>query len=168
MLIAVISDSHDNIVNIDKMLGLAKKEKIKIILHCGDICAAGVLRYIAQNFSGDIYFILGNIHSEAEKFIKYEKKFPNLHFQKEEGLVKIPGLKHKIALIHHPKDAKALVTTDQYDFIFYGHTHKPWIEQIDQTILANPGTMAGMFTKATFATWDTATGKLELKILELI
>jgi len=33
-------------------------------------------------------------------------------------------------------------------------------------VLANPGTLAGMFSKATFAVYDTSTNNLELKILE--
>jgi predicted phosphodiesterase len=54
------------------------------------------------------------------------------------------------------------------DIIFYGHTHKPWIEIKNDVQTVNPGTLGGVFTPATFAFWDTASGQLELKLLSLI
>ncbi len=54
------------------------------------------------------------------------------------------------------------------DIIFYGHTHKPWIEEQNQIKIVNPGTLGGVFQKATFALYDTGDRKLELKILETI
>ena len=61
-----------------------------------------------------------------------------------------------------------LAESGKYDFVFYGHNHKPWIEEIGETFLANPGTLAGLFNKATFAILDTENKKLELKILERV
>ena len=52
------------------------------------------------------------------------------------------------------------------DIIFYGHTHKPWIEDRGGTSIVNPGTLGGVFQKATFTFWGN--DKLELKILELL
>ena len=52
--------------------------------------------------------------------------------------------------------------------MFYGHTHKPWFVGKNDIIIANPGTLGGVFYKASFAVLDTDTGKLELKILENI
>ena len=56
----------------------------------------------------------------------------------------------------------------RYDYVFYGHNHTPWEEKIGNTVVANPGTLAGMFQKATFAVLDTKNKKLELKILEIL
>jgi len=52
--------------------------------------------------------------------------------------------------------------------VFYGHTHEPWINASGGVITANPGTLGGVFSKASFAFWDSADNKLELKILELL
>ena len=37
MKIAIISDTHDNVATFKKAVDLIKKEKIKTIIHCGDI-----------------------------------------------------------------------------------------------------------------------------------
>jgi len=59
-----------------------------------------------------------------------------------------------------------LAKNSKYDLIFFGHTHQPWEKKIGDCRLVNPGTLAGMFNKATFAVYDSKTDKLELKLVE--
>ncbi|MBU2260252.1 metallophosphoesterase family protein [Patescibacteria group bacterium] len=54
------------------------------------------------------------------------------------------------------------------DYIFYGHTHKPWIKERNGIKVVNPGTLIDNFGQSTFAFWDTDRGVLELKLLEKI
>jgi putative phosphoesterase len=72
----------------------------------------------------------------------------------------------KIGFCHHKETGLARAKNHKFDLIFYGHTHKPWIEDIDGIQFANPGTLAGMFYKAAFAVLDTKAKKLDLKIVE--
>ena len=81
----------------------------------------------------------------------------------ESGQIKIGG--KKIAFCHFPEIGRDLAKTQKYDLVFYGHTHKPWEEKIGKTRLVNPGNIAGLFFRPSFAIYDTKTGKLELKIL---
>src|SRR3989338_4722926 len=164
MKIAIVSDSHDNLPNIDKILAYCKQEKIKTMFHCGDVCSGNVLKYLAQKFNGELYVVLGNVHEEPEAMFAKIKELPRARLLGEEGEVDLAGL--KIYLTHYPEVAKKMAETKKYNFIFYGHTHKPWEEKIGNCRVVNPGTLAGMFTKATFAVWDTETGELELKVLE--
>ncbi|HOZ36234.1 MAG TPA: YfcE family phosphodiesterase [bacterium] len=163
MRVAIISDLHDNLTNLEKFLSWAKNHQVKKLLILGDTGSTATIKVIAANFTRPIFLILGNADYPNVNLLK---KFTHLKIY--HNLAKLNIAHKKIVLTHHPKDAKNLAATNQYNFIFYGHNHKPWIEQINKTILANPGTLAGMFTKATFAVWDTTTNKLELKILELI
>jgi predicted phosphodiesterase len=72
------------------------------------------------------------------------------------------------ALVHFPEIAKSLGRTGKYDFVFYGHTHKPWIEKAKadangkEYILLNPGTAAGEIYPPTFAIWETETDNFNL------
>ena len=152
MRIAVISDSHDNLPNLKKALDFIKKEKIKIIIHCGDISTPETLEEIAKNFKGKIHYVFGN--ADKGKFEEDKKEF---------GEIKIAG--KKIAFCHFPEKAEELAKTG-YDIVFYGHTHKPWEEVIGKTRLVNPGNLTGLWYKGTFAVYDPKTNKLELKILE--
>ena len=82
---------------------------------------------------------------------------------KDFGHTHISGL--RIGFYHFPEAAKRAYENNRFDFVFYGHTHKPWLETINGCQLANPGTLAGMFYQATFAILDAGTKKLELKIV---
>ncbi len=180
MKIAILSDSHDNIVNIHKALDFLKKEGIKTMIHCGDVCAPSTLKELSKKFDGKINIIFGNVDGDHFRSTRLaDTKLKNVLLYGELGEIELDG--KKIAFTHLPKFARGLAMTGDYDIVFYGHSHKPWEETINlpnnpstrlragkKVQLANPGTLAGMFYKATFAIYDTKSGKLELKILEQI
>lgn len=165
MKIALIADTHDNLVNIHKAIDYLKAENIKTIIHCGDVSTAEVLGEMAQDFPGEIYLSCGNTdrdHCLREKF--QEEKLVNVYIYEEKGEIEI-GSK-KIAFTHEPNLAQQLANSGEYDLVFYGHTHQPTEEKIGKTLLINPGTLAGVFNKATFALYNFMTQKAELKLLE--
>jgi putative phosphoesterase len=162
MKIAIISDTHDNLANIKKTLDFLKREKIKFIIHCGDVAAPATLNEILKNFSGKIHLVFGNVDGDQFRMTKLEDKYPDrLKIWGEIGKLKIAS--RKIAFTHFPEFAKALFESKKYDLVFYGHTHKPWKEEKGKIKLINPGNLAGMFYRATFAIYDTKTDKIELR-----
>lgn len=164
MKIAIISDTHDNVPNLEKALAWIKENQIKQIIHCGDLCAPSILKNtLGPEFSGPIHMVFGNIE-DRDTTLELAKDFSQITHYGDQGEVELDG--KKIAFVHHPNDGKELAESGKYDFVFYGHNHKPWEETIGNTRLVNPGTLAGLFAKATFAVYDTQTDELELKILE--
>ena len=164
--IAIISDSHDNLANIYKMLDYLKKEKIKIMIHCGDVCAPSVMKEIADKFDGEIHLVFGNVDGDQEKMKELAEGLNNLTIYGQVGELDLDG--KKIAWCHFPWQAERLAESSKYDLVFYGHDHKPWEKKIGKTVLRNPGTLAGLFAKATFAVYNTETDKAELILLEKI
>lgn len=165
MKIAIISDTHDNLPNFKKAVEWAKKKKIKTLIHCGDICAPSVLKESIKDFSGDIFIVFGNVDGEHFRLTKLSyEEFKNVKIFGELGEIEIGG--KKIAFCHMPKFAQGLAQTQQYDLVFYGHTHKPWEEKVGECRLVNPGNLSGFPYKSTFAIYDAETDKLELKVLE--
>jgi len=165
MKIAIISDTHDNLTNFKKALFWAEKEKIKTVLHCGDIGSVDFLKKAAEDFSGKIHLVLGNMdeyYKIPQEYSGGKNKKVVLHG--EIGEIKEGG--KKIAFCHFPDWAKKLALSKKYDLVFYGHTHKPWEEKVGDCRLINPGNLAGIFYKSTFAIYDTQSDNLELKILE--
>src|SRR3989339_444653 len=140
MKIAIISDIHDNLVNLNKFLNWIKKNKIESVICCGDITNNETLNELAK-FSGAIYMVSGNIklfddeHVPQHKNIKYFDKI----------------LKEK-----------------KCDIVFYGHTHRPWEDNKNNVKCINPGTLSATFQRATFAVWNTKTEIIELKILDIL
>ncbi len=164
MKIAIISDTHDNVANLKKAVDLIKKEKIKLIIHCGDIFHPQTLKEGLNNFQGKIYIIFSRADADFSEIPENSfKELPKSKVWEEFGEIKIDG--KKIAFCHFPEIARDLANSQKYDLVFYGHTHKPWEEKIGKTELVNPGNLAGLFYRATFAIYDTKINKLELKIL---
>lgn len=164
MKIAIISDSHDNLANLKKVISFIEKGGVKILIHCGDITTLQTLRKAFLKFKGEVNIVFGNAdkaHLDIENLPK--KEFKNIKFWGDLGELKIDG--KKIAFLHSPKRAYFLAKSQKYDIVFYGHLHKAWIKNVGKTKLVNPGELAGVFFKPTFAIYNTKTDKIELKIL---
>ena len=158
MKIAIVSDTHNNWKNFKKAIEWIKGKKITLILHCGDICSQEIIDDAGKYFNGEIKFVKGNgDHGlDLPAKIELELKDPSAS----------SGQAKKIVFVHFPNEAKKLAQSGKFDLVFYGHTHRPWDEKIEDCHMINPGEIAGQFYKPSFAVYDTATGKLELKILE--
>lgn len=166
MLFAIISDTHDNIPNIEKFLSWAKENKIETIVHCGDIAAPSMIAELFGPAGIDFHCVFGNV-ADREILPQVCEKFSNTKCYGDEGKLNLENL--KIGFCHFPETAKELARSGDYQIVFYGHTHKPWMETLDDGCqIINPGTLGGVFQKATFAVYDTTSKKLELKILELL
>lgn len=164
MRVAIFSDSHDNIPNLNKFFDWINKNGIKEVIFCGDLCASATLRdIIMPKYEEKLYMVFGNV-ADRENLSKLVLKYNNVIHFGDQGSIKIDGL--RIGFVHYPEKARIMAETKEYDFIFYGHTHKPWLESVGNCFMANPGTLAGLFNKATFAVLDTNTSKLELKLLD--
>lgn len=164
MLIAIAADLHDNRLNWQKFNDYAAKQGIKTLLFCGDLATSDMLRQIQADFDGTIYLIAGNAETyEADAINNTEK----LSFLGRYGHILIADL--QLGLIHEPSFKKDLLSKQaNLDYIFYGHTHKPWIENEGKMIIANPGTLGGVNYQASFAVLDTETNNLKLIILDNI
>lgn len=156
MKIAIISDTHDNLFNLKVFFNFAKKENIEAIIHCGDTAHSETLENILENFSGKVFLSFANMDFREEFDIF--KNNERLKIFEDFGEAEIGGL--KIGFCHFPELARA--NAEKYDFAFYGHTHKPWLEKIGNCFVANPGNLAGQYYAASFAVLDTSANHLSL------
>jgi uncharacterized protein len=161
MKIAIISDIHNNTVNLKKVLDYCVQNKIEKIICCGDLASIETLEFLNDNFEGESYFTFGNMDNDFLKnyFFK-NNEFKKTKIFKKEGGLEIGG--KKIAFVHFPRIAKGLCRRGRYNFVFYGHTHKPWEENIGSCKMLNPGNVTGDIYPATFAVWNTEDDKFEL------
>lgn len=160
MKIVIISDIHNNEVNLKKVLDYCQKNKIGTIICCGDLASDETLEFLNNNFSGIIHYTFGNMDNEQLQSFTDAKEYKNTKIYKDFGEIEIGG--KKIAFVHYPREARKLCETGKYDFVFYGHTHKPWEEMVGKCKMLNPGNVTGDFYPPTFAVWNTENDKFEL------
>ncbi len=158
--IAIISDTHSNFKIGEKIKKILKNKEINFIIHCGDIGGPDFLKKVFKGFR--IRAVLGNMDQGMGDIKDYQEK-PNIIVNQETGFLEINF--KKIAFNHFPDKAKLLAESNKYDFVFYGHTHKPWEEKIGNCRLLNPGNSQGTFYPPSFAIYDLEKNDFELKRL---
>ncbi len=160
MKIAIISDIHDNIYNLKKVLHFAKREKIQSLICAGDLGNKETLKYLANNFIRQIFIVYGN----ADLYNKVEvNKYTNLIFFEKLGFFKIKDL--SFALCHQPQFIENILReNNKIDYLFYGHTHRPSIKTKDHIIIANPGSLNDSLQVSSFAVLDALTKKINLEL----
>jgi len=170
MKLAIISDTHGNLANIKTALKKINEEKVKSIIHCGDIGGPETFK-VFEEFDGSVFAVLGNMDEGYFNKEDFETgRFPDIKLfgsadsaGTEWGEIEFGG--KKIVFVHLPEIAKDLAKSQKYDLVFYGHTHYPYQEKIGKTEYINPGNLSGIFYRPSFAIYDTQTNKLELKVL---
>lgn len=160
MQIAITSDIHNNEVNLEKVLRYCTEHKITTLICCGDLASKEVLDYVNDNFAGVIYYTFGNADYTELRELDSLEKYRNTFLFKDFSEIEIE--KRKIAFVHFPREAKKLAETGKYDFVFHGHTHKPWEEMIGNCKILNPGNVAGEIYPPTFAVWSTENDNFKL------
>jgi len=168
MKFAIISDTHDNLATLEKAVNWMNKNNIEEIIHCGDICSPDTLKELSKMFPGKIHVVFGNIDEDIFSIRKKHSEGQTLNVILYGDLGKLEKDSLKISFVHHPKLARTLAGSGNYDLVFYGHTHKPWEEKVSACRLINPGNLSNTLYKASFAVYDTKSDQLELKILETL
>ncbi len=161
MKIVIVSDIHDNHVNLYKCLSWCKKNKIEEMICCGDVANDETIEILSKGFKHNIHLVKGNMCYFDEVKLK---NFKNIIYYNKIGRVKIDNV--WIGICHEPYLLDKVLEKGNCDIVFYGHTHKPWEEEKMGVRFVNPGTLAGMFQKGTFAVYDTKSSELGLKVLE--
>src|SRR3990172_12175930 len=123
MLIAVLSDIHDNILNLDKALQIIKQQPSEALIYCGDFCAPFTAGILAQ--SGlQIYACFGNNDEDQSAIARQLSATELFALTDEFGKIELAG--KKIAFCHYPKLGELLANTGDYAAVFHGHTHKSY------------------------------------------
>ena len=166
MRIAVLSDIHDHLDNLKKVLEDFKKQKVQAIFFCGDLISPFTTGVLAEA-ELPTYAVLGNNDEDHIGMMKKGgKKITWFHLSQEFGEMKVGD--KKIAFCHYPKLGELLAKSGEYDAVFYGHTHNVHKEKFGKTLLLNPGAVCGInfeksdYDKATYAIFDTEENSAEI------
>jgi hypothetical protein len=160
MKIAIISDVHDNLANLNIFFRYCEEAGVTELICLGDVTTAETLEKLAQGIKGRIHLVRGNADMYETNLAG---SWPNIVYYGKTGSAEFGGF--MAGMCHEPENIPDIDNSLGCDLVFYGHTHKPWIGKQKGLLTANPGTLSGVFQQATFALWQPAGQKLELKYL---
>ena len=141
MLIGVVSDTHNNLVNISKIVSIFNKKRVEQVIHTGDITNKTSLRKLSA-LECPLSLVYGNNDREEEGLEEVAAEF---NFTIQEPPLFLEVANKKISVFHEPDEIPSLLSKNKnLDFIFHGHTHRYTKEKINKTLIFNPGESAGL------------------------
>jgi putative phosphoesterase len=164
MKVAIISDIHDQVWNLDTALDYIS-EQAEVIICCGDLCSPFVLSQMAEEFEGPIHLVFGNNDGDTFRLTNLACKWEHVHLHGEAWFGELDG--DQVAVNHYPEIARAFARSGVYDLVCYGHNHLHKVESVGHTLLINPGTLMGFQpgkweeVPATFVIYDTESGAVK-------
>ncbi len=165
MKVCVLSDSHDR----TERLALAARDSIghgaEAFLHCGDLVAPETLESL-KALSRPIYLVHGNNSGDLDELCTYSSRTNSgIRYYGEEADFMLAN--RRVFLSHYPYRAHQMATTGQWDLLCCGHSHSSEIARIahhtGESIVLNPGTVAGIGAPATYALGDLTTLEFEIR-----
>jgi len=159
MLVAVLSDIHDNIWKLEEVL--KELGEAKELVFCGDFCAPFTLAQIADGFPGRVHVVFGNNDGDKLLLSRVAAQAGNVILHGEFAELELGG--RKVAATHYPAIAAGLAASDRYDLVCFGHSHRVAEERVGDTLLLNPGEVMGRFGRSTYVLYDTDTGEAVLR-----
>ncbi len=155
MRLAIVSDSHDHLWNIDRARPyLAQADAL---LHCGDWVAPFALKRFIEAMQGrPLHGVFGNNDGERRLLALIAQQHPQVHLYGDFAALELGDL--RIALTHYPEIARPLAASGQYHLVCYGHDHQAHEEWVGETLLLNPGELFGGLTgRSTLVLLDART-----------
>jgi uncharacterized protein len=159
MKIGLISDTHDNIQNIQSATSIFNDKNVGLVVHAGDMVSpAAVVAFNGVKLIG----VLGNNDLEIDGLTN---AFDRIGGQLRGEICEMEQDDLIFAIYHgtNVRKKELLIRSGKYDVVICGHTHKTQNKKIGKTLIINPGTANGWFFgyKATAAVFDTKTRELE-------
>ena len=141
MKIGVVSDTHNNLKNIEIIINLFNDIKVPVVIHTGDISNANTLERFSK-LNAELIGVYGN-NDRSESGLKEVAQKNNFHFQ--EPPRKLSLLDREIVIFHEPDNIDQFLSENKsINVVLYGHTHRYENITKNGVLYFNPGESAGM------------------------
>ncbi len=162
--IAVLSDTHDNVWNLDQALLRIAATPAQVLLHCGDFVAPFIISQLGEAFDNPIHGVYGNNDGDLGQLHRQAARFPQIVLHGQLAELEVDGV--RIAMNHYPEIARPLAESGRYDLVCYGHDHLSYWEQVGECQLVNPGEIMGRGGSPSWGLFDTADRTWRLQPLQ--
>jgi putative phosphoesterase len=139
MLIALLSDTHDNAAATRAAVDLLRSHQPALYLHAGDLVSPEMLDFFT-GLNAPFHLVLGNneydpatLHARASALgMNFHRQFADVTFA-DKRFALLHG--HEPSLLHR------LLASGDYDYLIHGHTHVRRDERRGRTRIINPGAL---------------------------
>ncbi len=139
MRIGVVSDTHNNLKNVEKIVELFNEAGVDQVIHTGDVTQAKTIAVLGQ-LSMPLYGVFGNNDQEREAL---EGAINDFGFTFCEPPFELVWAERRIVVVHDPLEFDG-VLDQRHELALHGHTHRYRLESWgSQTTIFNPGECAG-------------------------
>ena len=138
MRIGVVSDTHNNLKNVRRIVEIFNDQAVDRVIHTGDISQAKTLDIFAS-LNAPLFGVFGNNDQEREDL---ERAIARYGFTFQDPPLLLNWATRAIIVVHDPLEFDGHLK--QQDLALHGHTHRYRLEQESAQTIFNPGECAGM------------------------
>jgi uncharacterized protein len=170
MKICIVSDSHDRSEPLVAAITAAHAAGAQAVIHCGDLIGAHTLR-ASIKLGLPLHVVHGNnVGDQMALHRLMANSSGKLKYYGMDASIELGG--KRVFITHYPHYGHAMACTGNYDLVCCGHSHHA--EVVHQpnikggtTILANPGTVAGIDAPGIVAACTWILGDLDSMHFEI-
>ena len=139
MRIGVVSDTHNNLKNVAKIVELFNEAKVDRVIHTGDITQAKTVDVLG-NLNAPMWGVYGNNDQERDTL---EAAVARHGFEFCEPPFTAVWAERQLIVVHDPLEFEGHLGL-HHDMALHGHTHLHRLESWgERTTIFNPGECAG-------------------------
>jgi uncharacterized protein len=138
--IGLLSDSHNDVNNLQRALAFFHREGIETLIHCGDLTSPATAVHL-KGFT--LIYVHGNMDRNhmAIRQTLFDLNPSSVAGNQFTGEL-ISGIRVAVSHGHIPGKIESFID-DGYDYIFHGHTHRRRDETVGGSRIINPGALGG-------------------------
>jgi putative phosphoesterase len=144
MRIGVVSDTHNNLPNVARIVEILNRARVDRVVHTGDITQARTLHVLAR-LRAPLHAVYGN--NDLPERSSLELAAAHLGIELCEPPLHLHWADRRVFVVHDPRDFEASLAGPQAaarpDLILHGHDHRYRLEERGPTLVFNPGECAG-------------------------
>ncbi len=138
MRIGIVSDTHNNLKNVRRIVELFNAASVERVIHTGDISQAKTLDVLAE-LDAPMVGVFGNNDEERSSL---QAAIARHDMEFVDPPLELMWHNRRILVVHDPLELEGVHTPEQ-DLVLHGHTHRQRIERVGEQLIFNPGECAG-------------------------
>lgn len=144
MRIGVVSDTHNNLKNVRRIVELFNDAGVERVIHTGDITQPKTIEMFSS-LEAPMWGVFGN--NDQGELSSLDTVVRDLGFDFVQPPLPLEWANRRIVVVHDPLEL-SMVEPSEFDLVLHGHTHLFRHEDAGTHVIFNPGECAGMMAGA--------------------